>query len=164
MNPPDYTTVFLYFYSCRDTLSRLNSLYTSLLETMGGGGGMGVTSAWSPVSAGQLHRRPNTPKRFCLSAIFIEPGFIYFLCCEVSFSCVFCVCFPVVQGFLPRLLCLFSNSFQFKLFIYSLYIHIYIFLYTFFSLYSGFFDLCWVISLGCRSRIDRPAHTLYRIV
>ena len=40
---------------------------------------------------------------------------------------VFCVCFPVVQGFSLRLLCLFSKKFQFKFFIYSLYIHIYIF-------------------------------------
>ena len=77
------------------------------------------------VPHGQLHRRPSTPKRFCLSAVFIEPGFIYFLCREVSFSCVFCVCFPVVQRFSPRLLCLFSNNFQFKFFIYSLDIHIY---------------------------------------
>ena len=29
------------------------------------------------VPPGQHHRRPRTPKRFCLSAIF-EPGFIYF--------------------------------------------------------------------------------------
>ena len=33
----------------------------------------------------------------------------------------------MVQGFSLRLLCLFSNSFQFKFFIYTLYIHIYIF-------------------------------------
>ena len=52
-----------------------------------------------PPPPGQLYRKPSTPKRFCLSAVFIEPGFIYFLCREVSFSCVFCVCFPVVQGF-----------------------------------------------------------------
>ena len=81
--------------------------------------------------------------------------------CVVKFlsHVFFCVCFPVVQGFSPRLLCLFSNSFQFFS-LYSLYIHIYIFLYTF-LLYSGLFDLCLVISLGCRPRIDRPAHTLY---
>ena len=74
---------------------------------------MGVTSAWSPLGnflEGQAH-----PK-------------------------VFCVCFPVVQGFSLRLLCLFSNSFQFKFFIYSLYIHIYIF-YIFFH--------CTVGSLIC---------------
>ena len=53
---------------------------------------------------------------------FHRTRFFYFLRLEV-----FCVCFPVVQGFSLRLLCLFSNSFQFKLFIYSLYIHIYIF-------------------------------------
>ena len=44
----------------------------------------------------------------------------------------------------------------------SLYIlYIFIFFLYIFSLYSGFFDLCWVISLGCRPLIDRPAHTLY---
>ena len=88
---------------------------------------------------GQLHRRPSTPKRFCLSEIFIDPGFFYFLCREISLSCVFCVCFPVVST--PRLLCLFSNSFQFKFFIYSLYIHIYIFFFIFFH--------CTVGSLIC---------------
>ena len=62
---------------------------------------------------------PSTPKPF------IEPGFSIFL------TKFFCVCFPVVKGFSLRLLCLFSNSFQFKFFIYSLYIHIYIF-YIFF--------------------------------
>ena len=107
-----------------------------------GGGGDGCHLRVVP--PGQLHRRPSTPKRACLSAIFIEPGFIYFLCREVSFSCVFCVCFLVVQGFSPRLLCLFSNSFQFKFFIYSLYIHIHIYFLYIFSLYSGFFDLCWM--------------------
>ena len=73
------------------------------------------------VPPGQLLRRPSTPKRFCLLP-FIEPGFSIF--CDVKF---FCVCFPVAQGFSLRLLCLFPNSFQFKFFIYSLYIHIYIF-------------------------------------
>ena len=46
----------------------------------------------------------------------------------------------MVQGFSLRLLCLFSNSFQLKFFIYSLYIHIYIF-YIFFH--------CTVGSLIC---------------
>ena len=63
--------------------------------------------------------------------------YIFFLCREVSFSCVFCVCFPVVQGFSQRLLCLFSDSFQFKFFIYSLYIHIYIYFYIFFHCAVG---------------------------
>ena len=53
---------------------------------------------------------------------FHRTRFFYFLWREV-----FNVCFPVVQGSSLRLLCLFSNSFQFKFFIYSLYIHIYIF-------------------------------------
>ena len=48
------------------------------------------------VPPGHLLRRASTPKRFCLSAIFIQPGF-YFLCREVAFSCVFCLCFPVVH-------------------------------------------------------------------
>ena len=87
------------------------------------------------VPPGQLLRRPSTPKRFCLSAIFIEPGFIYFLCREVSFSCVFFVCFPVFQGFSPRFVCLFSNSFQFKFFINS-------YLYIFFIY---FFIVQWVL-------------------
>ena len=72
------------------------------------------------VPPGQLLRRPSTPKPF------IEPGFSIFF--DVKF---FCVCFPLVKGFSLRLLCLFSNSCQFKFFIYSLYIHIYIF-YIFF--------------------------------
>ena len=87
-----------------------------------GGGGKGVTSAWSPLGnflQGQAH--PN------LSS---NQGFLFFL------REVFCVCFPVVQGFSLRLLCLFSNSFQFKFFIYSLYIHIYIF-YIFFHCTCG---------------------------
>ena len=85
------------------------------------------------VPPGQLHRRPSTSKRFYLSAIFIEPGFIYFLCREVSFSCGF---FPVFAfrwfRVFHRGCCLFSNSFQFKFFIYFLYIHIYIFFIYFF--------------------------------
>ena len=76
----------------------------------GGGGGCHLRV----VLPGQLHRRPSTPKRFCLSAVFVEPGLCIF--CVVSFSCVFYVYFQIVQGFSPRLLCLFSNSFQFKLF------------------------------------------------
>ena len=61
---------------------------------MWGGGGDGCHLRVVP--PGQLLRRPSTPKRFCFSAIFIQPGF-YFLCREVSFSCVFCLCFPVVH-------------------------------------------------------------------
>ena len=92
---------------------------------------------------------------FCLFAIFFEPGFIYFLCNEVFhvfFVFAFrwfrvfhrgCVYFPIV----------FSSN--------SLCIHIYIYFMYIVSLYSGFFALCWVISLGCRPQIDRPAHTLY---
>ena len=57
---------------------------------------------------------------------FHRTRFVYFF--DVKF---FCVCFPVVKGFSLRLLCLFSNSFQFNFFIYSIYIHIYIF-YIFF--------------------------------
>ena len=73
----------------------------------------------------------------------------------------FCVCFPVVQGFSLRLLCLFSNSFQFKFFIYSLYIHIYIF-YIFFILlvvpYSALtdYDRSVVLTLD-----DRPDPQLW---
>ena len=70
------------------------------------------------VPPGQLLRRPSTPKPF------IKPGFVIFL--TWSFLCL------LSGGFSLRLLCLFSNSFQFKFFIYSLYIHIYIF-YIFFT-------------------------------
>ena len=104
-----------------------------------GGGGDGCHLRVVP--PGQLHRRPSTPKRFCLSAVFIEPGFMYFLFREVSFSCVFCVCFPVVQGFSPRLLRLFSNSFQVKFFIYSLYIY----LFFIFFIFSLFFVLHFIV-------------------
>ena len=45
--------------------------------------------------------------------------------------------------------------------LFILYIFIFIYFLYMFSLCCGFFDLCWVISLGCRPRIDRPAHTLY---
>ena len=70
------------------------------------GGGKGVTSAWSPLGnflEGQAH--PNLSS----NQVFL----------------FFCVCFPVVKGFSLRLLCLFSNSFQFKFFIYSSYIYIF---------------------------------------
>ena len=82
-------------------------------------GGMGVTSAWSPLGnflEGQAH--PNV-FRFLP---FIEPGYSIFFLREV-----FCFCFPVFQGFSLRLLCLFSNSFQFKFFIYSYLYILYIF-------------------------------------
>ena len=80
------------------------------------------------VPPGQLYRRPSTPKRFCLSAIFIKPGFFYFLCSEVSFSCVFFVfAFRWFRVFHRGCYVYFPIVFQFKFFIYSLYIHIYIF-------------------------------------
>ena len=43
-------------------------------------GGMGVTSAWSPL--GNFLEGPSTPKCFCLLP-FIEPGFSIF--CDVKF-------------------------------------------------------------------------------
>ena len=81
---------------------------------------MGVTSAWSPLGnflEGQAHLNLSS-----------NQVFLFF------WREVFCVCFPVF--FSLRLLCLFSNSFQFKFFIYSLYIHIYIF-YIFFHCTCG---------------------------
>ena len=96
---------------------------------------MGVNSAWSPLGnflEGQAH-----PNVFCLSS---NQVFLFF------WREVFCVCFPVFQGFLLRLLCLFSNSFQFKFFMYSLYIHIYIF-YIFFHCTCG--------ALQCSQDYDR---------
>ena len=123
-------------------------------KTGGDGCHLRVVPPW------QLHRRPSTPKRFCLSAVFIEPGLSIF--CVMKFLSHFfsvyafrwfrvfhrgCyVYFPIV----------FSSNY-----LHIFYIFIFIFFYIFLSLYSGFFDLCWVISLGCRPRIDRPAHTLY---
>ena len=76
------------------------------------------------VPPGQLHKRPSTAKRFCLSAIFIEPGLSIFCVVKFLSHVFFCVCFPEVQGLSPRLLCLFSNSFQFKFLIYSLLVSI----------------------------------------
>ena len=98
---------------------------------------------------GQLLRRPSTPKRFCLSS-----NQVFSIFCDE----VFCVCFPVVQGFSLRLLCLFSNCLQFKFFIYSLYIHIYIF--YIFSLYL------WCLTVLSRIMIvltlnDRPDPQLW---
>ena len=130
-----------------------------------GGGGMGDTSAWSPLGnfiEGQAH-----PNVFAFLQFSSNQGLFIF--CVVKFlSHVFFVfafrwfrvfhrgCyvyFPIVFS---------SNS----LYILYIFILIYLFIYFFislfiFSLYSGLFDLCWVISLGCRPRIDRPAHTLY---
>ena len=80
---------------------------------------MGVTSAWSPLGnflEGQVH--PN---------LSLNQVFLFF------WREVFCVCFPVVKGF--------SNNFQFKFFIYSLYIHMYIF-YRFFHCTHSFVFLC----------------------
>ena len=93
--------------------------YHHAVIALRGGGGKGVTSAWSPLGnflEGQVH--PNLHRtRFC-----------YFF--DVKF-------FVLSGGFSLRLLCLFSNSFHFKFFIYSyLYIHIYIF-YIFFHCTCG---------------------------
>ena len=77
---------------------------------------MGLTSTWSPLGnfmEGQAH-----PNVFAFLQFLSNRG--------LSIFCVFYVYFPIVQGFSPRLLCLFSNSCQFKFFIYSLYIYIYI--------------------------------------
>ena len=107
---------------------------------MCGVGGMGVTSAWSPLGnflEGQAH-----PNVFAFQQFSSSRGLSLFLCREVSFSCVFCVCFPVVQGFSPRL-CLFSKVFSSNS-LYILYIFLFIYFLYIFSLYIGFFDLCWV--------------------
>ena len=98
-----------------------------------GGGGVGVTSAWSPLGnflEGQAH-----PNVFAFLQFSSNQGFI------------FCV-----MKFLSHVFFVFVSRWFIFIFIYFSYI---------FSLYSGFFDLCWVISLGCCPRIDRPAHTLY---
>ena len=80
-------------------------------------GGKGVSPRGPPWATSSKAKHTQT---------FHRTRFFYFF--DVKF---FCVCFPVVKGFSLRLLCLFSNSSQFKFFIYSLYIHIYIF-YIFF--------------------------------
>ena len=96
------------------------------------GGGAGCHLRVVP--PGQLHRRPSTPKRFCLSAVFIEPGLSIF--CVMKFlSHVFfvfafwwfrvfhrgcCIYFPIV----------FSSN--------SLYIHICVF-------FIYFFIVQWVL-------------------
>ena len=54
----------------------------SIFNTAMGGGGWVSPSRGPPV---QLRRRPSTPKHFCLSAIFIEPGLSIF--CVVKFIC-----------------------------------------------------------------------------
>ena len=71
---------------------------------------------------GQVHPNVFTFLQFSSKQVYL------FFCVVKFLSHVFFVCFPVDQGFSPRLLCLYSNSFQFKFFIYSLYIHIFIFL------------------------------------
>ena len=102
---------FLFFWD------HVNALSHEPLSRMGEGG-KGVTSAWSPLgnfSEGQAH--PNLSSNQVL---------LFFL--TWSFLCL------LSGGFSLRLL--FSNSFQFKFFIYSLYIHIYIF-YIFFHCTCG---------------------------
>ena len=153
---PTHTTAYQRIPGYTNACHPMQLYFGYLYVTWGGGGG-GCHLRVVPLGnfiEGQAH-----PNVFAFLQFSSNRGFSIF--CVVKFFLIcFCVCFPVVQGFSPMLLCFFSNSFQFKFFIYSLYIHIYIFLYIF-SLYSGFFHLCWVISLGCRPRIDRPAHTLY---
>ena len=73
---------------------------------------------WPGGGGGGCHHRVVPPGQLLKKAkhtqTFHRTRFFYFF--DVKF---FCVCFPVVQGFSLRLLCLFSNSFQFKFFIYS---------------------------------------------
>ena len=96
--------------------------------------GMGVTSAWSPLGnfvEGQAH-----PNVFAFLQFSSNLGFSIF--CVVKFL-----------------------SHVFSVFAFRWFTFIFISFLNIFSLYSGFFDLCWVISLGCRPRIECPAHTLY---
>ena len=72
---------------------------------------------------------------------FHRTRFFYFF--DVKFFCVF---FPVVKGFSLRLLCLFSNSFRFKFFLYSLYIHVYMF-YKFFHCTHNSSTICFCLCL-----------------
>ena len=94
---------------------------------------MGVTSALSPL--GNFLEGQAHPNVFAFLQFSSKRGFIF---CVVKF--------------LSHVFFVFAFLWFIFIFIYFLYI---------FSLYSGFFDLCWVISLGCCPQIDRPAHTLY---
>ena len=93
-------------------------------------GGMGVTSAWSPLGnciEGQAH-----PNVFAFLQFLSNRGFSIFCVVKFLSHVFFCVCFPVVQGFSPRLLCLFSNNFSVQiLYIFFIYSYLYIF-YIFF--------------------------------
>ena len=111
------------------------------------GGGGGFTSAWSPLGnfiEGQAH-----PNVFAFLQFSSNQVLSIFLCRKVffSFSHVFFVFafrwFRVFHRgcyvYFPMVLS--SNS------LYILYIFIFIYFLSIFSLYSGLFDLCWVISL-----------------
>ena len=97
------------------------------------------------VPPGQLPRRPSTPKPF------IEPGFSIFF--DVKF---FCVCFPVVQGYVYFRIVFSSNS------LYILYIFIFIYFIYFFIVlvvpYSALadYDRSVVLTLD-----DRPDPQLW---
>ena len=83
---------------------------------------------------------------FCVVKFFSRVFFVFAFRWFRVFHRGCYVYFPIVFS---------SNS------LYILYIFIFIYFLYIFALYSGYFDLCWVISLECRPRIDRPAHTLY---
>ena len=119
-----------------DNILRVNVQQTFVYFVSYGGDGCHLRV----VPPGQLLRRPSTPKRFCLLP-FIEPGFSIF--CDVKF---FCVCFPVVQGFSLRLLCLFRIVFSSN----SLYI-----LYIFIFIYFIYFFLVLVVPYSALTDYDR---------
>ena len=94
-------------------------------------GGMGVTSAWSPLGnflEGQAH--PNLHRT----------RFFYFF--DVKF---FCVCFPVVQGFFTEVV-----MFIFEQFSVSLYI-----LYIFIFIYFIYFFIVLVVPYSALTDCDR---------
>ena len=74
------------FFFCKRVLKNNGSGHTQM-------GGMGVTSPWSPLGnflEGQAH-----PNVFAFLQFSSNRCLIF--CVEVSFSCVFCLCFPVVH-------------------------------------------------------------------
>ena len=116
-----------------------------------GGRGGGDGCHLRVVPPGQLHRRPSTPKCFCLSAVFIEPGLSIF--CVVKFlSHVFFVfAFRWFRVFHRGCYVYFPIVFSSN----SLYI-LYIFIFIYFLIY--FFIVQWILRsvLGDFSGMSPP--------
>ena len=116
----------------------------------GGGGGDGCHLRVVPPV--QLHRRPSTPKRFCLSAVFIEPGFMYFLFRKFPSHVFFCL-LSGGSGFFIEV-----NMFPIVFKSNSLYI-LYIFIY-FFIIFGHTFHCFNGFSLASWRRTGCPKETI----